>query len=231
MRPHDRAENIVSRLDARHPVAHRFVDRIPQRPRAAAHGSHFRAQQLHAEHVGGLATNIFLAHVDDAVEAEMGTGRRRGDAMLTGPRLGDHAFLAHPQSEQRLAERVVDLMGTGVIQVFALEPDLGPAAMLGESLGKVQRRRAAHIVFQQVVELGLKMRISLRGVVFLDQLIEREDQCLRHVPAPEIAVATELVGDSAFRTAKPYRGHSKVTSRGTFDFRWPAARVKGKREM
>ena len=43
--------------------------------------------------------------------------------MLTGAGLGDDARLAHPLGEQRLAERVVDLVRAGMRQVFALEQD------------------------------------------------------------------------------------------------------------
>ena len=84
---------------------------------------------------GCLAADVFFAHVDDAVEAEMGTGGGGGDAVLAGAGFGDHAALAHPQREQRLAERVVDFVGAGVVEVFALEPDLSAAALLAQSLG------------------------------------------------------------------------------------------------
>ncbi len=126
MRADDRAEDVVRGLDARHPVAHRFVDGVAQRARAAGDRPHLGAQQLHAEHVGRLAANVFLAHVDDAVEAEVGTGGGGGHAVLAGAGLGDHALLAHPQREQRLAERVVDLVGAGVVEVFALEARSAP---------------------------------------------------------------------------------------------------------
>ena len=54
--------------------------------------------------------------------------------MLAGAGLGDDARLAHPQREQRLAERVVDLVGAGVIEVFALEVDVRAAAFFGQPL-------------------------------------------------------------------------------------------------
>ncbi len=44
--------------------------------------------------------------------------------MLAGARLGDDALLAHAQGQQTLADGVVDLVGAGVQQVFALEVDL-----------------------------------------------------------------------------------------------------------
>ena len=79
----------------------------------------------------------------------MGTGGGGGDAVLAGAGFGDHALLAHPQREQRLAERVVDLVGAGVVEVFALEPDLRAAALLAQPLGVIERRRAADVVLQQ----------------------------------------------------------------------------------
>ncbi len=101
-----------------------------ERARAAGDRSHFGAQQLHAEDVGRLAADVFFAHVDDAVESEMGAGGGGRDAMLAGAGFGDHALLAHAQREQALADRVVDLVSAGVIEVFAFEPNLRPAALL-----------------------------------------------------------------------------------------------------
>ena len=86
---------------------------------------HLGAEQLHAGDVERLPLGVDLAHVDDAVEAEV---RRRGgrrDAVLAGAGLGDHPGLAHPLGEQRLAEHVADLVGAGVVEVLALEQDPG----------------------------------------------------------------------------------------------------------
>jgi hypothetical protein len=41
--------------------------------------------------------------------------------VLAGAGLGDDARLAHALGEQRLAERVVDLVRAGVVEVLALE--------------------------------------------------------------------------------------------------------------
>ena len=167
MRADDRAENVVRGLDARHPVAHRFVDGVAKRARAAGDRPHFGPQQLHAEHVGRLPADVFLAHVDDAFEAEMGTGGGGGDAVLAGAGFGDHPLLAHPQREQALAERVVDLVGAGVVEILALEPDLGSAALFAEPLGEIQRRRPADVVLPERRQFRLKRGV-LRCFVVLD---------------------------------------------------------------
>ena len=133
-------------LDRAHPIAHRFVDRVAQRARTARDRAHFRPQQPHAEDVRLLPANVFFAHVDDAFQAETGTGGCRGHAMLAGTGFGDHALLAHPHRQQCLAERVVDFVGAGVIQIFALQIDLRPAGMFAEPLGVIERRRPADVV-------------------------------------------------------------------------------------
>ena len=76
----------------------------------------------------------------------MGAGGGRGDAVLSGPGLGDHAALAHLQRQEGLPERVVDLVGAGVVEVLAFQEDLRPAALPAEPLGVVQRRRPADVV-------------------------------------------------------------------------------------
>jgi hypothetical protein len=56
-----------------------------------------------------------------------------------GAGLGDDPRLAHALGQQRLADRVVDLVRAGVVEVLALEPDLA-AGLRAEALGQVQRR-------------------------------------------------------------------------------------------
>ena len=94
----------MRRFDAGHPVAHGFVDGVAKRTRAAGDRPHFGAEQLHAEDIRRLAADVFLAHVDDAIKTEVGTGGGGGDAMLAGAGFGDHALLAHPEREERLAD-------------------------------------------------------------------------------------------------------------------------------
>jgi len=51
--------------------------------------------------------------------------------VLPGAGLGDDARLPHAPGEQRLAERVVDLVRAGMGQVLALEVDRRPPAAPG----------------------------------------------------------------------------------------------------
>ena len=99
-------------------------------PWPAVTGTHLGAEQLHAEDVGLLPLDVGRAHVDDAGQAEARRDGGRGHAVLAGAGLGDDARLAHALGQQDLAEAVVDLVRAGVVQLLALEVDLGAAEML-----------------------------------------------------------------------------------------------------
>ena len=103
-------------------------------------------------------------------------------------------LLAHPHGQQGLAERVVDLVGAGVVQVFALQVDLRAAALLAQPLGVIQRRGAADVVLEQVGQLGLELRVALGLVVRHDQLFEGPHQRLGHIPPAECAETPGRVG-------------------------------------
>ena len=130
MRADDGAQDVVRVGHRGHPVAHGFVDRVAQRAGAGGDRAHLGSQHPHVEDVEPLAADVFLAHVDDTVEPESGTGRGGGDAVLPGPRLGDDPLLAHAQGQQPLADGVVDFVRAGVVEVLALEIDAGAAALL-----------------------------------------------------------------------------------------------------
>ena len=120
VRARDGAEQVVRVLDVGDPVAQGFVDGVLQDLVAKGHLDHFGAEHTHAGHVEGLTAGVDLAHVDAALEAEHGAHGGGGHAVLAGAGLGDHAGLAHALDEQCLAERVVDLVRAGVVQVLAL---------------------------------------------------------------------------------------------------------------
>ena len=128
--------------DVGDPVAHRFVDRVLQRAAARVDAQHLGAEQPHAEDVQRLALHVLRAHVDVALEAEQRAGGRRRDAVLARAGLGDDPPLAHALGQQRLAERVVDLVRAGVGEVLALQEDAraaGASASRGASYTGVGR--------------------------------------------------------------------------------------------
>jgi len=85
-------------------------------------------------------------------------------------------------------------MGAGVIQVFALEPNLGPAAMLSQPFGEIERRGATDVVFEQIVEFCLKGRVAARGFVLFGQLIERMDERFGDIAAAKVSKTSCGIG-------------------------------------
>ncbi len=119
--------------------------------------------------------------------------------MLAGAGLGDDARLAHALGEQGLADAVVHLVRAGVVQILALEVDLGAAADLGEALGVIDRRRTADEMLEFVVVLGAEGRVGLGSGVSGLQLIEGSEQ---RFGDEDTAVGTEMaagVGKTVMR--------------------------------
>ena len=194
MRACGRADQVVRGLDVGDPVADRLVHRVLQRPRAGADRDHLGAQHAHPHDVGALAADVLLAHVDMALEAEPGAHRGRGDAVLAGAGLGDDPALAQPPGQQRLADRVVDLVGAGVVQILALQPDPHARRQLHHALGQVERRRPADEVAAEALDVGQVGGIGLRRLPAGDQLVQGAHHRLRHEPAAELAEAAPCVG-------------------------------------
>ena len=119
MRPGDRADDIKSVVYVRDPIAHRLVERVFERARAAFDRAHFGPQQFHPPDIRRLADDIRRAHIHHARQPGARRHRRRRDAVLAGAGFGDDAPLAHPLREQNLPGGVVDFVRAGVIQVFA----------------------------------------------------------------------------------------------------------------
>ena len=188
----------MGRLDVRDPVADRLARRLLQRLRAEVDAAHLRAEQPHPLDVGTLAAHVLFAHVDDAVEARSARHRRGGDAVLAGAGLGDDPLLTEPPREHRLAERIVQLVRAGVEKVLALEVDPFPGC---EALCERERRRAARVRRQQVVQLGAEEVVGERLAPAALQLVERQDQRLGDVAA---AVGAEVAHCASWTNARTF---------------------------
>ncbi len=110
VRPQRRAEQIVRRAHVGHPIADGLVDGVFEGFAAALDPDHLSAQQPHAKDVGRLAGHVDGAHVDHALDAEQRGRGRGGDAVLAGAGFGDDTLFAHALHQQRLSQRVIDLV-------------------------------------------------------------------------------------------------------------------------
>ena len=120
----DDVERVVDALD---PVAERGGDGVGERAVPSSTGHDLGAEQAHLVDVERLPADVLDTHEDGALHAHERRGRRGGDSVLTRAGLGDHALLAHALGEQALAERVVDLVRTGVVEILALQVDRAEA--------------------------------------------------------------------------------------------------------
>ena len=107
--------------------------------------------------------------------------------MLSCSGFGDDPALSHPYRQQRLPERVVDLVGAGVVEVFALQEDACPARNGRQPHCFMNGRGAADVVLQQAVELRVKTGILARGEVGAPKLLDRLDQRLWNKSSAELA--------------------------------------------
>ena len=113
--------------------------------------------------------------------------------MLPGARFSDKASLAHPLGQQRLTEHIIDLVGSRVVEIFALEEH--PYAQLftePKTLGK--HRRAAGIVAQDRVELGPKRRVCPCLTKSSFELLAGRHERLGHEPPTELTESARIRG-------------------------------------
>ena len=94
-------------------------------------------QQRMIDKAYGLKIDVAMFDIEDGVPPGEKDAAR---AMMA-------ETLAHPPSEQRLAECVVDLMGAGVVEVFPFQVNVG-LVVLGQPLGVIERRRPPYVVLQ-----------------------------------------------------------------------------------
>ena len=178
MRADRRSDDVVRVADVRHPVADRLVGRVLQGLAAGFDRGHGGAEQSHLVDVDRLPGHILDAHVDLAGQAELRADGGDRHPVLAGAGLGDDPQLAHPAGEQHLAQGIVDLVGAGVAEVLALQPDACATGLRAEPVGAINGRRAATEGARQLIELATKAVVVLGCLERGGQLFDRRHQRL-----------------------------------------------------
>src|SRR5438067_7954128 len=181
MRTESATQKIIRVVYVRHPIAQRFVDCILQRACASIHGNYFSPEQPHSKNIERLASHIFCAHVDDALQAKHRANRRRRDAVLTCTCFGNYSVSAHSPREQRLPHRVVDLVCASVQEIFPLQIDLRSAGVRSESLRGKQRRWSAAVITQKLLKFAPESLVVSRTCELCRQLLQRRYQSFRNI--------------------------------------------------
>src|SRR5438093_1442479 len=140
----------------------------------------------------------------DAFETQQRARGSARDPVLAGAGLGDDALLPHPPRQQRLPDRAVDLVRTGVRQVLSFEHHSPKAHEPRESRRVGERRRTPDPLMQEAVELLLEGVISARRFEGSLELRDGRHQRFRQELTAELAIAT--------RSA--HRGTADPTGRG-----------------
>ncbi len=189
MRSGNAADYIKGIVHIRDPVTHRLIQCVLEgfRPRLDRHD--LGIQEFHAIDVYSLSFDILRAHVDHALHPEARSHGSRRYTVLARSRLSDDPRLAHASREQRLTNGIVDLVRTGMIEIFAFQVDLGAAEPLTEPPRKVERRGPTDIVPE--VRFHFANKIDIVTVTFISrtQLDQRLHECLGDKHA---SVASEM---------------------------------------
>ena len=189
MRADHRSDDIERIAHVGHPIPDRFARRILERARPGMDRHHARTEHFHPAHIQLLALDVLVAHVHVAGKSHARRHGCRRHTVLPGTRLGDDAFLAGALGQQDLTDGVVDLVCTGMAEIFALEIDLRLAIVRRETVGACDRRRPAGKGRQEFAQFRLECRILARILIQRLEFIQRRDEGLGHVAA---AVSSEI---------------------------------------
>ena len=116
--------------------------------------------------------------------------------MLTGAGLGNDPSRTHLPGEQGLTDGVVDLVGPGMGEVFAFQPNVA-SPRFTEAACPGQRRGSSHPARHLPIELGQEARIVEEAERSRLETFQGRHQDLRHVAPAEWPEPPSLIGKDA----------------------------------
>ena len=166
MHANDGTDNIKSLFRVVHPVPNGLAGSVLERSGTGGDRPDLGAEQLHSCYIGSLTPDILFTHIDNAVKIEQCAYRSCCNSMLTGTGFGYDPFFAHPPGEKRLPQGVVDLVGSGVAEIFAFQVDCCALNCPAQPFGMIEGSRASYVVSKQVFKCRVKRRIVVGFPIF-----------------------------------------------------------------
>lgn len=154
------ADKIMGRVQSSDPVSHSLVDSVLQGLGTGGNGDNSTTKHLDPEDVQLLPPHILSTHENVTLHAKLGADGGGGDTVLTGTSLGDNSSLAQSLGEENLANGIVNLVRTSMVEIFPLEPNPRTAHLLGQPLGKVKFTRSVDVP-KHILKLFPERRVLL----------------------------------------------------------------------
>ena len=148
MRTNGRTDYIESVFRMTAPVAYGFVGCILESHVSTGYGTHLCTKHLHTLYIDMLSLHIFCTHVYYTWHIHKSADCSCCNTVLTGTGLCNNALLAHLTCQENLTYSIVDLMCTGMVEVFALKVKT-TSILFAHATCIIKRRRTSYIVFQK----------------------------------------------------------------------------------
>jgi hypothetical protein len=185
------ADDVEGVVDIGHPVAHAsFMASLSVREPDST-GITSRRAGFMRKTLGFWRSTSSAPMYTPRTPAPAGRHGGGGHAVLAGAGLGDDPGLAHALGQQAWPMVLFTLCAPVWLRSSRLSQDPRPAELVRPSLRQVERRRAAHVMGQVVIEFGLEVRVVAKTQIGLLQIVQGEAQGLRDEPA---AIGAEVAG-------------------------------------
>ena len=162
---------------------------------ACGDGDDVGAQHFHTDDIGVLLGNIHSAHVNVTLQAEVCSGGGKSHTVLAGTGFGNDLLLAHELGKETFTHAVVQLVGTGVVEIFALEINLALAENTAQALAVIHGSRAALKLAADAAQFIDKLRTLADLKIRIVDLLECRNQFGGQECAAVLTEITVLIGE------------------------------------
>ena len=181
MGPHNRAKAVMCIIHPAGPLSHSLGNSILQCRCTGLYRNHFRTKETHTIYVQCLTLRILFTHENHTLHAKQRCCRSCGNTMLPGTCFSDQSCFTHFFRQQSLTKYIVDLMGTGMVQILSFQINFGTAQILCHLFCIIKTAGTACIIIEKSSQLSVKFRIILIMVIRFFQLDHGIHQCFRNI--------------------------------------------------